>query len=314
MFLNITDKNEAENKGSSAKLVHYLDKENRLFPEQNSEQWFGHNGTTYQSYEVKNRLDKNIAKLCHDDAKFFLINISPSQKEIAHLKQLYGEEGAKAELKKFAEKIMDEYALNFKRKGIDSNAGLLWFAKLENHRYYSFKDKEVKEGIAKRGEPKYGEQMHIQVIISRKDISNKIKLSPMNNSRGSNVEHSKKVGQFNRVAFKASGERVFDELFDFNRLVSETFKYANTKANGSLAERLAMVASAVPSNRIGISQQKGFERSNEREKETSYHEKGQGSLSLLEIALTKPEYDPLLLPGKKKKRKKRKGQDQSLNF
>lgn len=30
MFLNITDKDEAENKGSSAKLVHYLDKETRL--------------------------------------------------------------------------------------------------------------------------------------------------------------------------------------------------------------------------------------------------------------------------------------------
>lgn len=312
MFLNITDKNEAENKGSSAKLVHYLDKENRLFPEQNSEQWFGHNGTTYQGYEVKNRLDKNIAKLCYDDAKFFLINISPSQKEIAHLKQLYGEEGAKAELKKFAEKIMDEYALNFKRKGIDSNADLLWFAKLENHRYYSFKDKEVKEGNAKRGEPKHGEQMHIQVIVSRKDISNKIKLSPMNNSRGSNVEHSKKVGQFDRVAFKASGERVFDELFDFNRPVSETFKYAKTKTNGSLAERLAMSARLAPGNRIGTSQQKGFERSTEREKQARYHEKEQGSL--LEIALTKPEYDPLLLPGKKKKRKKKKGQDQGLNF
>lgn len=54
----------------------------------------------------------------------------------------------------------------------------------------------LKQGIRKRDEEKEGDQMHVQVIVSPKDATNKIKLSPMNNSRGSNAEHSKKVGRF----------------------------------------------------------------------------------------------------------------------
>jgi hypothetical protein len=59
--------------------------------------------------------------------------------------------------------------------------------------------------------------MHIQVIVSRKDITNGIKLSPMNNSRGGNAAHSQKVGQFDRTAFKQKGEELFDQQFDFDR-------------------------------------------------------------------------------------------------
>ncbi|MFA6275586.1 MAG: DUF5712 family protein [Pedobacter sp.] len=243
MYINITDSEKGNNKGSSGQLVHYLDKENRLYKSEEVTLWF--NGTTndLQSYEVKNKLDNNTAKLCRDDAKFFLINISPSQKEIGHLKELYGEDGAREKLKEYAVKIMDEYARNFKKDNIKSNTDLLWFGKLENHRYYSYKDKEVKNGQVKRGTVKPGEQMHIQIIVSRKDITNKIRLSPMNKSRGRNAEHSKKLGQFDRVAFKNSGEYVFDQQFDFQRPVSETFNYANANAKGSLKERMEMRAS-----------------------------------------------------------------------
>jgi hypothetical protein len=59
--------------------------------------------------------------------------------------------------------------------------------------------------------------MHVQIIVSRKDATNRIKLSPMNNSKGKNETHSKKLGQFNRVAFKQSGETIFDSHFDFDR-------------------------------------------------------------------------------------------------
>src|SRR5690606_30176842 len=126
---------------------------------------------------------------------------------------------------------MDEYAKNFKRQGIDSSKDLVWFAKLENHRYYNHKDKEVLNGAKKRGDIKDGEQMHIQVIVSRKDATNKIKLSPMNKSRGKNEQHSKKLGQFNRVAFKQSGETLFDDIFEFNRNLKETMAYANIHKN-----------------------------------------------------------------------------------
>src|SRR5476651_723939 len=154
MYINITQSETAHHKGSSANLLHYLDKENRFDLERTPE--FGFNGQrgNISSHEAKQAIDNNIAKLSKPDSKFFLINISPSQKEIAFLKEKYGEDGAREQLKAYAASVMDEYALNFKRPGIDSNKDLLWFGKLENHRYYSHKDPEVKQGIKKRGERK----------------------------------------------------------------------------------------------------------------------------------------------------------------
>jgi hypothetical protein len=105
------------------------------------------------------------------------------------------------------------------------------------NRYYGYNDPEVKQGLRMRGERKEGEQMHVQVIVSRKDITNKIKLSPMNTSRGKNAEHSKKMGQFDRVAFKQSGESLFDRMFGFDRQLKETLAYANVQKNGKLAQR-----------------------------------------------------------------------------
>ncbi len=238
MFINITDNKEATNKGSSGGLVHYLEKENRLdLKGQQPEYWFNGQGLRIEPYEVKAKIDGNVAKLGRDDAKFFLVNISPSQKEIAFLIEQYGEDGAREQMKGFALKVMDAYAQNFNRDGVNSQEDLVWFAKLENHRYYSHKDPEVKQGLKQRDERKDGEQMHVQVIVSRKDASNKIKLSPMNTSRGKNVKHSKKMGQFDRVAFKQSGEMLFDRLFSFDRQLKDTMAYANIYQNGNLAQR-----------------------------------------------------------------------------
>jgi hypothetical protein len=54
---------------------------------------------------------------------------------------------AEEKFKEYAEKVMNQYAANFKRPGINSAKDLLWFAKLENNRYYTFKDKEVIIGL-----------------------------------------------------------------------------------------------------------------------------------------------------------------------
>src|SRR5690606_21149444 len=88
--------------------------------------------------------------------------------------------------------------------------------------------------------PKEGEQMHIQIIVSRKDITNKIKLSPMNNSRGRNKQHSVKLGQFDRVAFKESGELLFDQMCGFDRSLKDSMNYALTMQNGNAEQKRAM--------------------------------------------------------------------------
>lgn len=241
MYINITTSETGDNKGSSAALVNYLEKENRGKKSiDQHERWFNGNSRDSRPHDVRIKIDNNIAKLGKDDSKFFLVNISPSQKELAHLLSLYGEEGAMDKLKEYASKVMDEYAKNFKRPGINSQKDLLWFGKVENYRYYSHKDKEVKNGTKQQGERKEGHQMHVQVIVSRKDITNKIKLSPQNTSRGKNVAHSSKLGQFDRSAFKQSGERLFDEMFDFGRNLKESMEYANTMKNGTIQQKLRM--------------------------------------------------------------------------
>jgi hypothetical protein len=299
MFINITDKKNADNKGSSSQLIHYLNKEQRTIDIQPIETWFDGKSVDHDSYKVRSTIDSNIAKLGRDDSKFFLINISPSQKEIAHLKQLYGQDGAKTQMKNYAIVVMDEYAKNFNRPGITNNEDLLWFGKLENFRYFTHLDKEVKSGQVKRGDRKPGEQMHIQVIVSRKDISNKVKLSPMNTSRGKNKEHSKIMGEFNRSAFKSSGELIFDKMFNYQRNIEETFNYANIQMKASVERKQHFFEQDRSSPYIKDQNVPTIEGLLGEEKNIELDR----SMSLLDIALSKAEYDPMvIIPKKKKKR------------
>ncbi|RYG04577.1 MAG: molybdopterin-guanine dinucleotide biosynthesis protein MobB, partial [Chitinophagaceae bacterium] len=237
----------------------YLEKENHMQMEKGKgleqENWFNGTGNEIRRQEVRMKIDGNIAKLGRSDSKFFLINISPSQKELAFLYEKYGKEGAKEKLKDFAVKVMDEYAKNFKRTGVNSHIDLLWYGKHENYRYYKHTDKEVKEGSRQNGERKDGRQDHIQIIVSRKDITNKIKLSPQNTSKGKNKEHSEKLGEFNRTAFKQSGEILFDNIFGFDRGLKETIAYSNTMKNGTAEQKIQMQTLDNTKNHQGKSDQ-----------------------------------------------------------
>jgi hypothetical protein len=244
MHINISKSETGNNKGSSGQLVSYLEKENRIeqaqHPRREPEYWFNQESQQVQPYQVRYDIDHNIGRLSKDEAKFFLVNISPSEHELTFLKKEFGEEGARQQLKQYANKLMDEYAKNFKKENVKSNKDILYYGKVENHRYYTHKDEEVKQGLAQRGGQKPGEQMHVQIIVSRKDITDSIRLSPLNNSRGKNVAHSLKVGQFDRSAFKQAAEQTFDRAFDYDRELWETFKYANTLKHGSYEQKLEM--------------------------------------------------------------------------
>ncbi|TQM49660.1 hypothetical protein BDE36_1385 [Arcticibacter tournemirensis] len=303
MHINITDSENGSNKGSSSQLVHYLEKENRVSDlMQEPERWFNQDRQDIQPYEVRTSLDNNIAKLSSSDAKFFLINVSPSRKELAWLKELYGEEAMKAKLKEYAVSVMDEYARNFRRPGIESSKDLLWFGKIEEHRYYSHKDPEVKQGIRKRGELKDGDQWHIQIVVSRKDITNRIKLSPMNKSRGRNQGHSLKVGQFDRKTFAASRERIFDEKFGFDRGLTESFLYTNTMKNGTVEQKLLM-------QRVGVLKEKVTIDSlqNKSGSPSPEHEPIKESLLDSLLIKTDPDYSPSVFKRKKKRRRNDQG-------
>jgi hypothetical protein len=153
----------------------------------------------------------------------------------------------------------------------------------------------VRKGLAKKGVIKAEEQMHVQVIVSRKDASNTIKLSPLNNSKGSNVAHSQKVGQFDRVAFKRATESLFDSMFGYEREIKESFKYANTLKHGSYEQKQ------------DVKEQLKFEQAGSFEKHQS-HGKG-----LLKVLLDGGGIYIAPVPGDlKRKRKKRKGYDRGI--
>lgn len=236
MFINISNSECGGNIGSYAQLVNYLEKENRV-PDLSKELWFNERSDIVAPFRVRTLIDGNVAKSGKMDGKFYLVNLSPSQKELSYLQERFGEEKVVEKLKEYAIKMMDEYAKNFKRKGMNSSRDLLWFGKEEKLRYYGFKDKQVKDGVRKVGDPKEGLQYHVQIIASRKDITNSIKLSTQNTSRGKNEAHSQKMGQFDLVTFKQSGEDVFDDLFGFERSYQNRLAYATATKKGNRSTR-----------------------------------------------------------------------------
>ena len=233
--VNITSSSSGSSAGSCGQLVEYLEKENNLKDEQKAELWFNQGHDDLRAYEVRQGIDSNTAKLKQSEAKFYLVNISPSQKELEHM----GNDAQK--LKDYARSVMAEYAANFK-KGLGPD-DVKWYGKVEYNRGYKWTDPEVKQGLSQRGEAKAGHQMHVQIIVSRKDSHNQKLLSPMTNHRGTGKSeaHGQKFGQFNRVDFKERSEVAFDTQMGYHRSLEESFRYQNTMSNGTTQERVTML-------------------------------------------------------------------------
>jgi hypothetical protein len=80
--------------------------------------------------------------------------------------------------------------------------------------------------------------MHCHLIVSRKDQTNKKKLSPLTNHR--NTKKGVITGGFDRKNLFQQVEQGFDKLFGYNRPLSESFEYYNTMNNGSISHQLNM--------------------------------------------------------------------------
>ncbi|WP_244154542.1 DUF5712 family protein [Myroides marinus] len=63
-----------------------------------------------------------------------------------------------------------------------------------------------------------------------------MKLSSKNNSRGKNEVHSAKFGQF-ALAFKENSERLFDDMFDYQKELKDRLMYSVSMNNGSVEEK-----------------------------------------------------------------------------
>jgi hypothetical protein len=213
------------NKGSCNSLVNYLMKEN--LEGKTDELFFDYNWNSIEPQQVVQAIDSNKKKLGKDDAKYYSIILAPSKEEIQAILKL-GDIVSKTEaLKQYTSAFMDEYALNFNRNGLNSGADLVYFAKIEEERVYKGTDKEVKWGDEKSGTQKEGNQDHIHIVVSRKDVTQRLKLSPKTNHISTNKGAVK--GGFERVALFKNAEQLFDTMFEYQRPKEETFEFYNER-------------------------------------------------------------------------------------
>lgn len=237
------------NTQSCSDLVKYLEKENDDLELLEQEQFFNHTSNQINAQYAINSIDNNKKGLKDKDAKFFMVTVNPSERELKHLAKIATKrdisdvsEMKPSELERYnnmvkgyAREVMEEYAKAFNR-GL-TEGDLVYYAKLEQQRHFKGTDKEVKEGLVTSGEKKEGLQTHVHIVVSRKDVTQKISLSPLANSRGSNkhVLNGKSVNVgFNRDEFVATCEREFDKKFQFQRAFENSYGYYKFSGNPTM--------------------------------------------------------------------------------
>jgi ribosomal protein S15P/S13E len=209
------------NAGSSRRLANYLEHEDMERMEQGiyTEGFFNLTENDIYKSQVINDIDKNIGQLLKTDAKFYAIHVSPSQKELRAMGDTEQEQ-AEAMKKYIREVVIPEYARNF-NKGLSAE-DIKFYGKI----HFS------------RSRSDNGLNMHCHLIVSRKDQSNKKKLSPLTNHK--NTKKGTVKGGFDRKNLFEQVEKGFDKLFNFNRSLNESFGYYNIMKNGTISDQLHM--------------------------------------------------------------------------
>lgn len=221
MHINFTPPSNGtyNNTGSSRQLANYLEHEDleRIEKGIYTEGFFNlANDNIYKSKVIKD-IDTNIGQLLKTDAKFYAIHVSPSEKELRAMGNTEQEQ-AEAMKRYIREVFIPEYAKNFNKELFASD--IKFYGKIHFDRNRS--DNEL--------------NMHCHLIVSRKDQSNKVKISPLTNHR--NTKKGVIKGGFDRTTLFENMEKEFDKLFGYNRQLYETFEYCNTIKNGSMTDKI----------------------------------------------------------------------------
>lgn len=209
------------NAGSSRQLANYLEHEDLERMEKGiyTEGFFNlTDDNIYKSTVIKD-IDSNIGQLMKTDAKFYAIHVSPSEKELRAMGNTEQEQ-AEAIKRYIREVFIPEYAKNFNKELSETN--IKFYGKIHFDRSRS--DNEL--------------NMHCHLIMSRKDQSNKKKLSPLTNHK--DTKNGIIKGGFDRVNLFQQAEQGFDKLFGYYRQQPESFDYHNTMKNGSISEQLEL--------------------------------------------------------------------------
>lgn len=220
------------NTGSCQDLAEYLDKEAG-----EGLRFFSHSEDNVSLENVIINIDNNKKALGANDAKFFMLSLNPSEGEQKHLigrdvndvSELTPEERQTIirKLETFTRSAMDDYAQNFGREKIKSGADLMYYARVETQRLYKPTDEAVKEGRAKTGDVKPGLNFHVHIIVSRKSLDGKVKLSPDVKSTGNEWELSgrgKVKRGFSHENWKVKVQESFNRNFNYQSNETETYK------------------------------------------------------------------------------------------
>ncbi len=212
------------NTGSCSKVAKYLEHEDEKNKErgQDVEPFFNHRQESVKSSDVISSIDKNKAKLCQDESKFFVITISPSSEELKRMGNTPAEQSAA--LKDYIKNdFAQQYAENFNKELTKED--LMYYAKIHTER-----------------KGKNENDMHAHIIVSRKTADNKVKISPQTNHKGTTKGTVK--GGFDRKEFIAKMEQSFDQKFNYQRNIEESFEYKNAIKNGTFAQRKEQIFKA----------------------------------------------------------------------
>ena len=209
------------NAGSSRQLANYMEHEDLVRMEKGlyTEGFFNLADDNIFKSAVIRDIDSNIGQLLKTDTKFYAIHVSPSESE---LRAMGNTEQEKAEAMKryIREVFIPEYAKNFNKEL--SASDIKFYGKIHFDRSRS--DNEL--------------NIHCHLIVSRKDQSNKKKLSPLTNHK--NTKKGTVTGGFDRVNLFQQAEQGFDNLFGYDRQHYESFDFHNTMKNGSISEQLKL--------------------------------------------------------------------------
>lgn len=210
------------NAGSSRRLAAYLEHEDLERMEKGiyTEGFFNLTEENLYKSQIVKDIDNNKAQLLKMDAKFYAIHISPSAKELQAMGSTEKEQ-AENMRRYIREVFIPEYAKNF-NKGLSAE-DIKFYGKIHYNRDRSKNNEN---------------NMHCHIIVSRKDQSNKKKLSPLTNHKSTNKGTVK--GGFDRMNLFQQAEKGFDKLFNYNRSLTESFEYYNTMKNGTISEQISL--------------------------------------------------------------------------
>lgn len=224
----------SNNTGSCVKLANYLDKEKA-----DEKSFFSHFENDVPLSEVIHKMDNNKRTLKRNQDKFYSLSYSPSAKEVKHLVKMFtGKEVNELseltkeerqvvfdEFREYVRDCMDVYARNFNREREISGKDLVYFGRVEEFRYYTGEDEEVKLGLKKQGDKKPGINLHAHIIVSRMDATQTISLSPLSSSRGNtNLLKGKEVKNgFNMMQWQAECFQLFSSKYRYIHTYEERF-------------------------------------------------------------------------------------------